>query len=78
MPSTMYQDDSGNESSFRINWSKFINIIRWILFVLLGLTIWESTKESPDYTGLATLFTAVMGSGAVTYIAKAYQKKYEK
>ena len=75
---TMNQDDSGNESSFRVNWGKFINIIRVIMLVLLGLTIWESTKDVPDYNGLAVLFGAVMGSGAITYMAKAYQKKYEK
>ena len=75
---TMNQDDSGNESSFRVNWGKFINIIRVIMLVLLGLTIWEATKETPDYDGLAVLFGAVMGSGAITYMAKAYQKKYEK
>lgn len=75
--STLFQDDKGNESTMRVIVTIFVGVISICIAVLLALVVKESYKESPDYSGLATIISAFLGGGVISLVAKAVQKKYE-
>lgn len=77
MPTKRNQDDQGNESSFRENWTWFMAAIVALMVVIIFLVIKESYKDVPDYAGLAQLLYGPAGAGLISFAFKALQKKYE-
>ena len=73
----VFQDDAGNESSFRKVFIPLMRIVSAILIVVLFVFIRESYKEVPDYQGVASVAGVFFGGGVITLLSKALQKKYE-
>lgn len=73
----IYQDDKGNDSSFRIVFLTFAVVLVWgmILFTMGALK--EFAAKPIDFNGLATLFSAIFVGFALSLWAKAFSKKQE-
>jgi len=71
------QDNKGNISSFRIVFIVVQFILVLTIFVVLFVFVKESYKEVPDYSGLSSIITALLGSGTLNFAFKALQKKFE-
>lgn len=74
----MLQDDNGNISSLRIVLVIILAIFIYLLALFTQALKIEIVKETPNYTGLATLFTAMLVNLALPLLLKVIQKKYEK
>lgn len=73
-----WQDDNGNESSFRIWWMPFIAVIILALGIILGLLIREILEGGQNIAELFKAFKITGGTGVGAFLAKALQKYGEK
>jgi hypothetical protein len=73
-----WQDDNGNESSFRLWWMPFIAIIILAFGVFMGLFIREILAQGENIRELFNAMGLTGGTGIFAFIAKAFQKRYEK
>ena len=73
-----WQDDNGNESSFRLWWMPFIAIIILAFGVFLGLFIREILEQGENIRELFIAMGLTGGTGVFAFLAKALQKHSEK
>ena len=73
-----WQDDNGNESSFRLWWMPFIAIIILAFGVFLGLFIREILEQGENIRELFNAMGLTGGTGVFAFLAKAFQKRHEK
>lgn len=77
MPHRYLKEKNGKDSIMRLAFLILMVLITVCLLVLLWLTIKESSKETPDYIGLAAIITAFLGGGVWSMMEKRKQKQYE-
>src|SRR5690554_6637442 len=73
-----WQDDNGNESSFRIWWMPFIAVVILAFGVVLGLFIREILAKGENVRELFNAMGLTGGTGVFAFLAKACQKRHEK
>jgi hypothetical protein len=73
-----WQDDNGNESSFRIWWMPFIAVVILAFGVVLGLFIREILAQGENVRELFNAMGLTGGTGVFAFLAKAFQKRHEK
>ena len=71
------QDDKGNWSSIRFLLIAVLLIFIYLLFLFSKALFFELQQEAINYTGLATLFTAMVANVGLVLVMKVIQKKYE-
>lgn len=78
MGRAIIQDDTGNRSSFRLMFIIVQSIMVISVITILFVFIKESYQETPNYTGLASVISSLLGSSVLNFGLKALHKKFEK
>lgn len=73
-----WQDDNGNDSSFRLWWMPFVALLILAFGVMLGLFIREIMAGGDNIRELFQALSLTGGSGVFAFLAKAWQKRYER
>ena len=71
------QDDKGNYSSMRVILLGAFLVFIFLLFLFTRLLVFELHQESINYSGLATIFTAMVTQVGLVLFLKVFQKKFE-
>jgi hypothetical protein len=71
-------DASGQVSSLRVIMLLWFFVFIFLLGMFTRAFLFELKQDSINYTGLATLFTAIFINFALIVFSKVFQKKYEK
>jgi hypothetical protein len=71
-------DANGQVSSLRVIMLLWFFVFIFLLGMFTRAFLFELKQTSINYTGLATLFTAIFINFALIVFSKVFQKKYEK
>ncbi len=74
MPTRLFQDDKGNESTMRVVFITFMLITVLLLAVILALQIRQHLETGQS---LEEFFKWLTGGGMAAMLAKVWQKRYE-